>query len=86
MKIKDFRITGKYPVLAVETEISEESASSDDSVTFNLGPWEYVSLLGAADLKSLVHLVYQNQDAKPTKAMQELKGQSLKNASQSALP
>lgn len=87
MKIKDFHITGQYPTLFVETEV--ETPNSDDSnqtVRLNLGPWSYVSVLSETDLKSLVHLVYQSQQHNQTRAMTNLTGASLENASNSDLP
>ncbi len=89
MKIKDFHITGQYPVLSVETEIEEADVSEQNAaqtVRLQLGSWSYVSLLSEAELKSLIHLVYESHQTKPTKAMAKLTGASLKNASDVELP
>ena len=90
MKITDFHITGQYPTLSVETEVQdgqgEGDSSNSQSVRLNLGPWSYVSLLNEKELKSLVHLVYESQKHQATKAMEELKGASLNNASEMELP
>lgn len=88
MKIKDFHITGQYPTLSVETEVQDGQgdSSNNQSVRLNLGPWSYVSLLNEKELKSLVHLVYESQKHQATKAMEELKGVSLNNASEMELP
>lgn len=86
MKIKDFRITGQYPALAVETEVEDQEMQPQETVKLNLGPWNYISLLNEDELKSLVHLVYTNRQHQPTKAMKTLLGQTLENANQSELP
>ncbi|MCY0877682.1 MAG: hypothetical protein OWU84_01875 [Firmicutes bacterium] len=93
MKIRDFHITGQYPTLSVETELEDderqdrESSSDTSTVRITLGPWNYVSLLNAEELKSLVHLVYQRyRHQQPTEAMAQLKGASLQNASSEELP
>ncbi|PSR24181.1 MAG: hypothetical protein C7B45_00825 [Sulfobacillus acidophilus] len=91
MKIKDFHITGQYPALFVETEVEESKHSSTSphdsgSIRLNLGPWNYVSLLNEGELKSLIHLVYQSQLHHPTRAMQELIGASLDDATDTELP
>ena len=86
MKIRDFRITGQYPTLSVETEVEDQGARPQETVKLNLGPWAYVSLLNEDELKSLVHLVYENNRHHPTAAMENLRGASLENANQSELP
>lgn len=89
MKIRDFHITGQYPTLSVETEVedtSQASSGQNQTVRLNLGPWNYVSLLNEQQLKSLVHLVYENQKHQPTSAMTALKGSSLNDASNAELP
>ncbi|MCL5115783.1 MAG: hypothetical protein M1272_01340 [Firmicutes bacterium] len=89
MKIRDFHITGQYPALSVETEIEDSGhgQSGQQTVRLTLGPWNYVSLLNEKELKSLVHLVYEQQkDQSPTKAMTALRGSSLDHASDAELP
>ncbi len=86
MKIRDFHITGQYPALAVETVVEDQNPQSPNTIKLNLGPWNYVSLLNEDELKSLVHLVYENQRHNPTGAMENLRGANLETANQSELP
>lgn len=83
MRIKDFKLTGKYPNISVEAVLEEDQGTTNVS----LGDFGYVSVLTSSELKSLVSEVYKaSKKVARTKAMESLVGQSLDHASTEEMP
>ncbi len=75
MKIKEFRMTGKYPNFEVHTILDDGSQKTQD---VEIGNLEYVGTLDEKQLKALIkEAVKAHEEPRQTEAMNQLVGKSL---------
>ncbi|WP_028963590.1 hypothetical protein [Sulfobacillus thermosulfidooxidans] len=75
MKIKEFRLTGKFPNFEVHSILVDNDNKDHD---LELGNLEYVGTLDEKQLKELIHETFKaHQEPKLTEAMHQLIGKSL---------